>query len=199
MSSWHDWRTQLEDVHHPVALPIYRQAFNNVGIVLADGDDTVEVTKEEAAARYDWQEGIDLIFTTRSGHRMTAQAKFLTYPNSTATFEEKKTSGDAGAWYYCTAQYYFIGYTRKYWDYHTRNVLPDAVCDFQDWIMLDFAALRRADASSGIHWYFRENKFDGRRSTFRYIYFDDIPVSCIVSRFHPNGYQYGLFGATNGL
>ena len=184
ISSWNDWRIQLEEAHYEIANKIYRNLMTSIGIPLASGDETINVTKEEAVARYDWKEGIDVLLESSSGHRMTMQAKFLTFYNSTVTFEETKSSGKPGAWYYCTAQYYFVGYTRKYWNYKTRKVVDNPTIDFQDWVMVDFPALRRADATGNIHWEFNKNQHDNRAAEFRFITFDNIPETCIVGRYH---------------
>ena len=108
-SDWHDWRTQLASAHEKIANMIYRSIFP-----LAEGCENVKVTKNDAMARYDWKEGIDMIMQTANGTRMTLQEKYLTFYDSMVTFEDRKTSGEPGAWYYCTAQYYFVGYTRQY-------------------------------------------------------------------------------------
>jgi len=176
-SDWDDWRTQLAHDHEDVADSIYRSAFN-----LAEGVSVVECTKNEAAGRYDWKEGIDVILRTDKGTRMTLQEKFLTFWQSTATFEERKTNGDLGAWYYCTAQYYFVGYTRKYWDYKRRAVFSNPLIDFQDWVLIDLAAIHREDENNRVAWTFNTNTQDNRRAQFRYIGFDNLPPSSVLSR-----------------
>jgi hypothetical protein len=179
-SDWHDWRTHLANDLSSAADDIYRQSFLSIGVPLASGTEVVSVTKEEAQSRYDWQEGIDVILSSESGARMTLQEKYLTYWQSTATFEEKKTSGAQGAWYYCTAQYYFVGYARKYWDYKSRKVIPNPIMEFQDWILLDFPAIRRSEKL--IQWGFDNNDKDKRRATFRFAEFNKIPENCIVAK-----------------
>lgn len=174
-SSWHDWRVQLAEDHAPIANKIYRAAFT-----LADGEETINVSKEDALARYDWKEGIDVILTTTHGTRMTLQEKFLTYWQSTVTFEETKTSGDPGAWYYCTAQYYFIGYTRQYWDFKKRKITDNPIIDFQDYMLIDLPALHRMDDKDLLHWKNDQNHNDRRRASFRYILFEDVPSNCVV-------------------
>ena len=178
ISTWHDWRTQLAQDLAPAA--------NDIEIV--------EVSKEEAIARYDWSEGIDVILTSNTGARSTLQEKFLTYDREfTATFEEKKSNGDLGAWYYCTAQYYFVGYALKYWDWRNRVIINNPIMDFQEWRLLDFPAMRRADTSGAIQWKYDQNTMDGRRASFRYVNFDDIPDNCIIAKFNKIE-QLKLFG-----
>lgn len=172
------WRIQLAHAHEYIADEIYQQIFD-----LADGKQDIKVAKNEAMSRYDWKEGIDVILQTKSGTRMTLQEKFLTYYKSTITFEEKKTSGKPGAWYYCTAQYYFIGYTRRYWDYKNRKLFNNPIIEFQDYILVDLAALHRADENAEIYWRYDENGKDNRRAIFRYILFDNVPENCIIARY----------------
>lgn len=162
-----DRRLKIATDHESVANSIYREIFP----ALAPGEEYVEVTKEEAAARYDYKEGVDVILTTVSGMRMTVQEKVLTYHKDTITFEEKKGGGDDGAWYYCTAQLYFVGYSREYKD--------DGIIGIQNWIMIKLASLRLRD---DLPWKFNRNDKDGRRASFRYLYFDEVPNDCIVAR-----------------
>jgi len=173
-SNWSDWRTKMSDDLAPVANELYRVEFANLNMPLMEGEEIITCTKSEAMARYDWREGIDVILRFSGGAKATLQEKYLTYHESTATFEERKTSGAEGAWYYCTAQYYFVGYARKYLD---KNILK-----FQDGMMVDFPAIKRADMQERIDWKFNGNGRDGRRATFRYINFDDVPQDCRIWR-----------------
>ncbi len=168
---WDDWRTRMSDELAPAADRIYRAAFP-----LLAGLDIVRCTKSEAMARYDWKEGIDVILTFSDNTRGTLQEKFLTYDISTATIEERKGNGEQGAWYYCTAQYYFWGYARKY--------KRERLLEFQDWLIADLPALHRADREGLIDWRFGENRRDGRRATFRYVHFNDLPLNTVVARFN---------------
>lgn len=176
VSDWNDWRVQMAKNLAPTADKIYRELFNSISMPLQDGQEKVECTKEEAQARYDWKEGIDCLLYFTDGTKATLQEKYLTFPTSTATFEEKKTSGEPGAWYYCTAQYYFIGYARHY-KISTSNIY------FNDWIMVDLPGLHRADHAHVLPWKYNLNGRDGRRASFRYLLFDDIPPQAVVSRY----------------
>lgn len=182
ISDWHDWRTRLAEDHAGIADDIYQYSFMGIGLPLQDGVEYINVTKDDAKSRYDWQEGIDVILQFDNGSRATLQEKFLTFNENTATFEETKTSGSPGAWYYCTAQYYFVGYTRQYWDWKNRILFPEPIIDFQDWIMLDLAAMHRADAKNEIEWQFNRNGQDRRRASFRFVHFQNIPLNCIISQ-----------------
>lgn len=179
-SDWNrsnDWRLEMSTDHIEVMNNVYRSIFN-----LADGNEIINITKHEALARYDWKEGIDLILTTKSNTRMTNQEKILTFHTSTITFEEEKTSGSPGAWYYCTAQYYSVAYNRRYWDYQKREVIMPKCVELHDYIVVDLAALHREDERGVIDWQFRENVFDGRKAVFRYIPFNSIPDICVIAR-----------------
>lgn len=182
ISDWDTWRTRLANDLAPVANSIYRQAFADIGMPLADGETELECTKEEAQARYDWKEGIDVIFTFASGVRGTHQEKFLTFHKNTVTFEERKGNGERGAWYYCTAQYYFVGYAREW---SLPRPTPERLWPkkpiFQSWILVDLPALHRADATGRLPWRYNQNKHDGARASFRYIYFNQVPQECIIS------------------
>lgn len=174
LSDWQDWRTRMAEELSPTADSIYRRTFLGLNLPLDHGIETIECTKEEARSRYDWQEGIDVLLHFQQGGKATLQEKFLTYERSTVTFEERKSSGAPGAWYYCTAQYYFVGYARQY-----RG--EERLLEFQDWILIDLAALRRADGQGQLPWEFNENRHDGRRAQFRYVYFAQVPQSCLVA------------------
>ena len=184
-----NWRLKLAEDHAPAADKVLRGAFLEIGIDLAPNSKIEHVTRDEAKARYDWSEGIDVILKSSNGARMTLQEKFLTFDRSTVTFEETKSSGAPGAWYYCTAQYYFVGYTRQYcyWDRATDTQLmyPNPVIAFQDWMLLDFPAMRRADAAGTIPWFYNRNRRDRRRADFRYADFDVMPKTCILARYAP--------------
>ena len=175
-----DWRLKLAYDHETLANRLYRWAFSNIGIIIDSEEEVINVGREEAAARYDWAEGIDVILQS-GGARMTLQEKFLTFHSSTATFEERKSSGKPGAWYYCTAQYYFVGYTRKYWDTSTRALFKNPIIAFQDWIILDFPAMRRYDAMKLIPFGYNKNRHDHQHASFRFIAFNCIPPPCIIA------------------
>lgn len=174
VSNWDDWRKEMEEGLAPPANELYRQIFNDIGMPLEEGEEVITCTLGEAKSRYDWQEGIDVILKFLLGGKATMQEKFLTFHDSTATFEERKSSGEEGVWYYCTAQYYFVGYARTWKTYKEKL--------FQDWMLIDFPAIKRADGQDRVHWHENGNRHDGRRATFRYVYFDEVPSDCIIAR-----------------
>lgn len=189
VSDWHDWRTQMAEDLAPTADGIYRAAFAAIKMPIAPGVEDVACTKEEAKSRYDWCEGIDVILTFERGGKATLQEKFLDYDKNTVTFEEYKTSGAPGAWYYCTAQYYYVGYARRYKREH--------VLEFQAWILLNLPQLRLLDAQGLVRWGepqyntqdnplgIRRNGHDGRGASFRYVYFPLIPSECVIASDRP--------------
>ena len=159
----------------PTANKLYRDLFQHIGMPLLPGCEELNCTKEEAMARYDYQEGIDVLLYFENGHKATLQEKFLDFPRSTATFTEKQKQ-KPGAWYTCTAQYWFVGYARK-----LRSV---GITEFQDWMLIDLPALHRIDASQKLPWVVKDNNDPSYKGiTFRYLYFDDVPFNCIVARF----------------
>jgi hypothetical protein len=189
LSDWNDKRIKHARNVAPQADELYRTIFKKRGMPLAEGLETITCGPEEAQARYDLKEGIDVILRYASGGKLTLQEKYLTFKHSTMTFEEEKNSGKPGAWYTCTAQYWFTGYTRKY----------PASLEFQDWILVDFARLKMLDARGLIHWLYNHNKSHDsialkRRARFRYIYFRDIPDECVIeSKDTFKNNQLGLF------
>lgn len=173
-SDWDDERIKMSRDLAPASDHLLRQLFQDLSLPLRPGEKTVRCTKEEAIARYDHTEGIDVILRFLHGGKGTLQEKFLDYHKSTATFETKRGGGGEGMWDYCTAQYYFVGYARRY---HTEHLL-----EFQDWILLDLPALHRADGRENLPWHFNRNKKLGRKAPFKYLYFDDIPDDCVLLR-----------------
>jgi hypothetical protein len=175
-SDWHDWRTKMSKELSPAADDIYREIFTDLSMPLDEFTEYINCNKEQAMARYDWKEGIDCILNFKDGTKATLQEKFLDYYISTATFEETKSSGEKGAWYYCTAQYYFVGYARLY--------KTESVKEFQDWVLIDLPALHRCDAKHNVLWHFNQNSKDGRKAKFRYLPFEDVPDNALVSSFN---------------
>jgi hypothetical protein len=173
VSNWTDPFLDIQSALEPAANALYPQIFANIGMPLVNPEvREIQCSKDEAMARYDWKEGIDTILHFASGAKATMQEKFLTYHISTVTFETRKASGRPGAWFYCTAQYYFIGYGR---DISLGNY------DFQDWMLVDFPGIHRADACQDLPW-----KHNGCRrvgSQFQFLYFDEVPTECVVSRY----------------
>jgi hypothetical protein len=173
-SNWQDRRTKLAIDCTPTADELYRDIFADQGMILLPETEIVHCTKQEAMSRYDWKEGIDVLLHFEHLGKATLQEKYLTYHESTITFEERKNSGRLGAWYTCTAQYYFVGYARK-WE-------STGCIDFQDWILIDLAHFKRLDAQRQIPWgTIRRNKSEGRRNPFRWVYFHNVPRACVVA------------------
>jgi hypothetical protein len=161
----------------PSADLLYPTIFYNIGLPLIDYKVAyIKCSIDEAQARYDWKEGIDIILHFSDGTKATLQEKFLDYYPSTATVETKKTSGKPGAWFYCTAQYFIWFYARKW------RLLGDI--SIQDWLLVDWASLHRIDATSNLPWKTNNNKKYGRRAEFKYLLFDEVPSNCLVARYN---------------
>ena len=180
VSDWkHPYLDKAKNLE-PGADEIYRMMWGVVNMPLTD--DTVnyiDCSKEDAQARYDWSEGIDIIFHHKNGTRSTGQEKLLDYWEDTLTFEtEKGKTGKPGAWYYCTSQYWFVGYATDYagGDYSLRSGM-----------MVDFPCLKRLDAIGKLDWWYDKNGDLGSRNKFKYLRFRDVPPECIVWRY-PFGY-----------
>jgi hypothetical protein len=166
-SGWKDWRTDMSERYAVAANKIYRHVFD-----LYRGVRVERVSKESEMGQLDARQGIDVILFTNDGEPLTVQEKFLDYPRHTLTIEDMKGSGEPGGWYYTTARYYFVGYVDKY----------RKVPGFSEYILVDLEELREADKRGEIQWEFNQNQNDGRRATFRFIDFDDVPASAVVSR-----------------
>lgn len=173
-STWDDKYIRINRACEPTADALYPRIFADIGMPLLNERVTsIECTKEDAVSRYDWKEGIDVILHFIGGTKATMQEKYLTYPKSTVTFETEKSSGAPGAWFYCTAQYYFVAYARR---------LRQRDFSFQDWILIDLPGLHRIDATTELRWHSNRNTQMNRRAKFQYLYFDDVPDSCIIAR-----------------
>ena len=131
----------------------------------------MECSKDEIMGRYDWQEGIDVILHFADGTKGTMQEKFLTYHVSTMTFEIEKSSGKQGAWYYCTAQYYFVGYSKEY---ESENY------NFTDWMLINLPLLHQQDMQKKLSWEYNKNKKHGRGAKFKYLRFYNVPLETIL-------------------
>ena len=157
----------MSEKYNVAANKIYRSVFD-----LYKGVRVAKVSKDSEMGQLDAKQGIDVILFTNDGEPLTVQEKFLDYHRHTLTIEEKKGSGEPGGWYYTTARYYFVGYVDKY----------RKVPGFSEYILVDLEELREADKRGEIQWEFNQNQNDGRRATFRYIDFDKVPASAVVSR-----------------
>lgn len=167
-SSYLNERSAKAESCNQVIDDIYRQC-----LPLAPGLEPKYVSKADVGAMYDMIEGIDVILTLSDGSRVTLQEKVLFTTFRTATFEIKKTSGKPGAWFYCTAQLYFVGY-----------VSPDSA-QVTSYVLIDLARLKIEHNRNTLKWQHRKNSKEGRKEEFMFIQFDDIPQSCIIAIHNP--------------
>lgn len=174
ISDWNNARLKMSRDMELSANDLHFSIWDSLNMPLLDGVEIVECTKQDAAARYDWKEGIDVILQYKNGHRATMQEKYLEYHTSTATFTEHQKY-KPGAWYTSTAQYWWIGYALDYW--------KGKSLAFRDWMLIDFPGLHRLDAKDSLPWHYTNNEKPGYEGiSFRWIYFDEVPSSVIVAR-----------------
>ena len=180
-----DMRFLLSDACYPFTDPILRDIFLNAGMELLPGMQTIECKKEELFGRYDLSEGIDIILKFKDNTKGTLQQKTLYTTFSTVTFEERKNSGKLGAWYYCTAQYYFVIYTVES-DSALRTQLRDGFLNptMREAVLLNLAEFHKLSLNDKIMWNNNTNQNEGRYNPFKYTRIKDIPSSCIIGEYH---------------
>jgi len=158
----------------PTANDTYFELFEKLNMPLQDGVKVEECdTVNDAKARYDYIDGIDVFLKLQNGHRVTIQEKFLFTDFKTVTFTDTNRMGYPGSFYTCISQYYFVAYAKDY----------PLDKSFRDYILIDFPGLLRYDANNRLNWKINTNTFRGlERINFRYLYYDDIPDEIIIYR-----------------
>lgn len=166
------WRFAFSRVRWGFAQRLYRRTFELMNCQLLPGDTTIEVSKDQHLAGYDSLLGIDVIFKINCGMQSTLQEKILTFKDNTVTVEflQNPKTGEEGDWFNLKAHYYFVGYCR--------NSTPT----IQDWILLSWPATQLATCQNRINWRTRYNQHDGAKANFKWAFFDDFPVECVVAR-----------------
>jgi len=188
-----DMQFQIADACSPFSIKILRYMFNNVGMNLMPGEDIIECTKQEISARYDMIEGIDILLKFEDNTKGTLQQKILFTDYKTVTFEEYKNSGKQGAWYYCTAQYYFIIYTKQSRyeieeQYKSNKMNPE----FREAYIYNLPEIHRLSLNGQIDWDIKEN-YNYRNNSFRWTHFIKMPDSCIIAKWiNTNKFQRDL-------
>jgi len=179
-----DVRFKLAEACNEFTDPILRKMFVDAGMELKSGSACIKCKKEDLKGRYDLVEGIDMLLRFKDDTKGTLQQKTLYTDWNTATFEEMKTSGKPGAWYYCTAQYYFVIYTVES-DAELREQLKNGNLKptINEAILLNLAEVHKLSMNNKIMWENNINQYEGRRSSFRYTFFKDIPKSCIIAKY----------------
>ena len=156
---------------------LYRDIYERAGMPLLPGYRTIRCTKEDFAAKYDYELGIDAILTLQNGMEKTLQEKFLFTWFGTVTIEyyQNWRTKEPGDWFNIKAQNYFVGY-----DY------PKTGQRLTHWIMLNWPCVTDATARGEIPWQNNRNTRDGARASFRFAHFGDFPDHCITDRhWHP--------------
>lgn len=169
-----DRRKDIGRRHAATVTRIYQDMMKSIQRPLRPDVEVVRCTKEDAIARYDWNDGIDRFLIETNGTKHSCQDKVLTFPYNTVTFEEYKNSGVPGFWYYGVCQLYGVFYFRN------------GSTECSNWIVLNFPAVRQAR----INWKFNRNKTDGRHNPFRYAFFNEMPPDTVVASMQG---QFGLF------
>jgi len=154
-----------------LANDLYRAIFATLGMPLASGEEDVKCSKDEMAARYDCEFGVDVLLRFDNGMHITMQEKFLYTKFKTVTVEylNNPTTGDTGDWFDMRAQYYFVGYDQ------------DKRMQWDRWIIINWPAAQMLTNQNKIFWFDNKNKRDGAKASFRYTYMDKIPDECIVA------------------
>ena len=165
------WRFLKAKKRWPAANRLYRKIFDTLNMPLSPGEGEIRCTPEEFEAGYDKDLGVDVIFRFKSGMEATLQEKFLFTRFKTVTVEYMQNwrIEEPGDWFHMKAQYYFVGYDRT------------EAYTFQDWILLDWAAVQRATNTGTLRWEERRNRKDGAQASFKFAQFDAFPRTCIVA------------------
>lgn len=142
------------------------------------GEETIDCTKKEFEAGYDYQLGIDVILRPIGGGESTMQEKFLFTTYKTVTVEHLQDwltlPLELGDWFKLKAQYYFVGYD------------AERCLRFTPWILLDWTRLQRATAQGRVPWRLHGNLREkvGARASFISVEFKKVPPDVIVAPTH---------------
>lgn len=160
------WRFKKAKALQPAANTIYRRLFDHhLKCPLNPGYGDILCARDDIEAAYDRLLGVDVILTHTTGTQSTLQEKFLFTPFQTVTVEYQNDpdNGVVGDWFEMKPHYYFVGYDREESE------------EFQDWILLDWAATQRATGQGRIIWTDQVNNNDNARASFRYATTYQIP------------------------
>ena len=170
--------------------PVLRNLFIDSGMPLKDGVNIIRCTPEDLIGRYDLKEGIDMVVFTEDGSRHTLQQKTLHTRFSTCTFEETKiqlVEGNyvslKGAWYYCTAQFYYVVYTHETQE-ELRNALRNNKfnASIREAALFNLPKVHEHSNNGKINWVFKDNS-KYRYNSFRYFNIEDAPEDCLLARY----------------
>lgn len=144
----------------PLINEIYRAHFR-----LQDGEREIHVPIYDDLARKDYEQGLDIYLRLTTGATQTVQEKILDYWEDTFTVEYTKGSGKPGTHYYCIAGYYMVAYYRA--------------GRIDSYALIDWNRFKNLDAEGLIPW--AKSRIEvSEGNTFNYVYFQDIPESCVV-------------------
>ena len=155
----------------PMVNNLYQYIAAARGLSLLPGYEIIQCTKNEAAAIYDLELGIDVILGFDNGMQMTLQEKilFTSYKTVTVEYMNDPKSGEEGDWFSLRSNWYSVCYD------------TDKNFEIDDWILLDWPATKLLTASGVIGWDERVNLRDGAKATFKYALMDLFPRECVVA------------------
>lgn len=166
------WRFRDSRRLWPAANQLYRDAFADIGMPLADGDEELECSKDGYDAGYDSDLGIDVLLTFANGQTATMQEKFLFTKYNTVTVEyyQNPAMDIEGDWFTMKCQYYFVGYD-----------FPKTGRRFSTWVLLDWPRLQLATAQERVYWQITPNKHDGARANFKHTPIHVLPADVVIA------------------
>lgn len=159
-----DPRYKLSIAMRPFVDEIYKRQFNPISIKPTDGD------------ILDKLYSIDTVITLENGMLITVQEKvgsylYATRKNLTIEYEQNPATHEKGDWYHMAAQVYFVGFANE------------ALTGWMSWIMVDWIRIVIATKRGLLKWK-DKNNLDGKaRASFRFVFFNEIPASCILASY----------------
>lgn len=183
-----DKQFMVADACNNATEPVLRELFANASMPLKPGVNVINCTTEDLMGRYDLKEGIDMVVYTEDGTRHTLQQKTLHTSFRTCTFEETKwtivedsLTEVKGAWYYCTAQFYYVVYTNESQEELRRQLTQNQFTPtIREGILINLPKIHELSKQGLIKWKYRHNaKY--RSNSFRFFMIDETPNECLVS------------------
>lgn len=164
------YRFEQAQKRQAAANKLYRQIFSDLGMTLLDGEETMDVSLDQHEAGYDRFFGIDVILTFTDGQEATLQEKFLftKYQTVTVEYMQNPDANERGDWFNLRCDYYFVGYDRN----NANN--------FQEYVLLNWPAVKLLSQQGRIPWGETRNTKDGARASFRYAPFWRFPSECVL-------------------
>jgi hypothetical protein len=167
-----DPRRKQELRGRPIADRVYRYwlSSEHLGIERFNHKDDVILDRQYA---------IDVQLTLPGSRQiLLGQEKFLShnqekYNSLTVEYHQNPQTEEPGDWFKLAPQFYMVGYYTK-----------DG-SNFGKVCIVNWAALVMETYKGNVNWQDNTNRDGYARASFRYVNFDDIPVSCLLFRFPP--------------